>query len=325
MSTLQDGFGRRFRYLRLSVTDVCNFRCEYCLPNGYQGTPTGFMNVDEIRRLVAGFAEMGTTKVRLTGGEPMVRKDFMDIVEVVRGTPGIEKLAMTTNGYRLREAAADLKAAGVDAINISIDSLESGRFEEITGDRRFDKVLESVDACLDQGFDSIKINTVLLKGLNDHQLPDFFEYVRTRPVALRFIELMRTGDNQDYFEKRHVSGDVVREQLLREGWQRKERGPVDGPAVEYGHPDHLGRIGLIAPYAPGFCDTCNRLRVTARGGLRLCLFGHGSQNLRPFLQRDEDREQLKACVLTALLGKKVSHFLHEGDYGDTPHLAYTGG
>lgn len=322
---LQDGFGRRFAYLRLSVTDVCNFRCEYCLPNGYQGKPTGFLNVEEIRRLVAGFAEMGTTKVRLTGGEPMVRKDFMEIVEVVRNTPGIEKLAMTTNGYKLRETATDLKAAGVDAINISIDSLESGRFEEITGDRRFDKVYESIDSCLEQQFDSVKVNTVLLKGLNDHELPDFFEYVRTRPVALRFIELMQTGDNQEYFEKRHVSGDVVREQLLREGWQRVERGPVDGPAVEYSHPDHIGRIGLIAPYAPGFCDTCNRLRVTARGGLRLCLFGRGSQDLRPFLQRDEDREQLKACLLTALLGKKVSHSLHQGDFGDTPHLAYTGG
>ncbi len=135
MTTLQDGFGRRFAYLRLSVTDVCNFRCEYCLPNGYQGKPTGFMSVDEIRRLVAGFAELGTTKVRLTGGEPMVRKDFMDIVRAVRATPGIEKLAMTTNGYSLRETAADLKAAGMDAINISIDSLESSRFQEITGDR----------------------------------------------------------------------------------------------------------------------------------------------------------------------------------------------
>jgi len=325
MSTLQDGFGRRFGYLRLSVTDVCNFRCEYCLPNGYKGKPSGFMSVDEIRRLAAGFAEMGTTKVRLTGGEPMVRKDFMDIVEVVRNTDGIKKLAMTTNGYRLRETAADLRAAGVDAVNISIDSLEEDRFEEITGDRRFRKVFDSVDACIEQGFESVKINTVLLKGLNDHQLPDFFEYVRTRPVALRFIELMQTGDNQEYFEKRHVSGNVVRDHLLRAGWKRVERGPVDGPAIEYTHPDHVGRIGLIAPYAPGFCDTCNRLRVTARGGLRLCLFGNGSRDLRPFLQRDEDREQLKACVLTSLLGKKDSHALHVGDFGDTPHLASTGG
>jgi len=325
LTTLQDGFGRRFAYLRLSVTDVCNFRCEYCLPNGYQGKPTGFMSVDEIRRLVAGFAELGTTKVRLTGGEPMVRKDFMDIVRVVRETPGIEKLAMTTNGYRLRETAADLKSAGVNAINISIDSLESSRFKEITGDRRFEKVFESIDSCLETGFGSVKLNTVLLKGLNDHELPDFFEYVRNRPIALRFIELMQTGDNQDYFEKRHVSGDVVRRKLEKEGWQPVDRGPVDGPAVEYSHPEHAGRIGLIAPYAPGFCDTCNRLRVTARGGLRLCLFGQGSQNLRPFLQHDEDREQLKACLLTALLGKKVSHFLHQGDFGDTPNLAYTGG
>lgn len=322
---LQDGFGRRFAYLRLSVTDVCNFRCEYCLPNGYQGTPTGFMNVDEIRRLVTGFAELGTWKVRLTGGEPMVRKDFGQILETVRAVPGIGRIAMTTNGYRLKKTAAGLRSAGLDAVNISIDSLDPKRFEEITGDRRFADVLAGVDACLENEFDSIKINTVLLKGLNDGELPDFFEFVRERPVGLRFIELMETGDNRPYFEKRGVSGEIVRAKLLREGWQRIERGPVDGPAVEYRHPDYAGRIGLIAPYAPGFCDTCNRLRVTARGGLRLCLFGRGSRNLRPFLQRDEDIEQLKACLLTTLLGKKISHFLHEGDYGDTPHLAYTGG
>ncbi|MDT8437392.1 MAG: GTP 3',8-cyclase MoaA [Wenzhouxiangellaceae bacterium] len=325
MTVLQDGFGRRFAYLRLSITDVCNFRCEYCLPNGYQGKPTGFMSVDEIRRLVVGFAEMGTWKVRLTGGEPMVRKDFMEILRTVHAVPGIRRIAMTTNGYRLRETAAELRAAGLDAINISIDSLNGEDFEAITGDKRFEKVIDSVDACLDAGFESVKINTVLLKGLNDHQLDDFFEYVRTRPVALRFIELMQTGDNQAYFEQRHVSGEVVRKRLLAGGWQRAERGPVDGPAVEYQHPEHLGRIGLIAPYAPGFCDSCNRLRVTARGGLRLCLFGTGTSNLRPFLQRDEDTEQLKACLLTALLGKKVAHGLHQGDYGDTPHLAYTGG
>lgn len=325
MTTLQDGFGRRFAYLRLSVTDVCNFRCEYCLPNGYQGKPTGFLGVDEIRRLVKGFAELGTWKVRLTGGEPMVRKDFMEILSAVRAAPGIRRIAMTTNGYRLRETARELKAAGLDAINISIDSLDGQKFEEITGDRRFEKVIDSVDACLDAGFDAVKINTVLLKGLNDHQLDEFFDYVRTRPVSLRFIELMQTGDNQDYFEKRHVSGEVVRKRLLAGGWQRVDRGPVDGPAVEYKHPEHLGRIGLIAPYAPGFCDTCNRLRVTARGGLRLCLFGTGTHDLRPFLQRDEDTEPLKACLLTALLGKKIAHGLHEGDYGDTPHLAYTGG
>lgn len=325
MTSLQDGFGRRFSYLRLSVTDVCNFRCEYCLPNGYQGNPRGFLGLDEIARLVKAFAELGTWKIRLTGGEPTVRKDFIDIVRTVRATPGVRQIAMTTNAYRLAKDAQALKDAGMDAVNISLDGFDAASFERITGDRRFEKVMAGLDAAMATGFDRVKVNTVLLKGLNDGLLTQFFEFVRERPVSLRFIELMRTGDNGDYFEQRHVSGDVVRQHLDDNGWQAIERGEADGPAVEYAHPDHAGRIGLIAPYSPGFCDTCNRLRVTARGGLRLCLFGNGTGNLRPLLQHDEQKEELKATILTALFGKRVSHFLHEGDYGDTPHLAMTGG
>jgi len=322
---LEDRFGRRFSYLRLSITDVCNFRCEYCLPNGYQGTPKGFLEIDEIRRLVAAFAELGTWKVRLTGGEPMVRKDFMQVARAVKQTPGVKRMAVTTNAYRLADCAEDLKAAGMDAVNISLDALDAERFQAITGDRRFDRVIAGIDAALAAGMDAVKINTVLLKGLNDDQLPAFFEFVRERPISLRFIELMRTGDNGDYFATRHLGGDRVRDRLDRLGWTPRDRGPADGPAVEYTHPEHAGRIGLIAPYAPGFCDTCNRLRVTARGGLRLCLFGNGSDDLRPLLAADDQKEELKDRIVAALFGKRVSHFLHEGDYGDTPHLASTGG
>jgi len=325
MTELTDGFGRRFSYLRLSVTDVCNFRCEYCLPNGYQGNPRGFLGLEEIRRLVTAFAELGTWKIRLTGGEPTVRKDFHDIVKTVRSVNGVRRLAMTTNAYRLARDAEQLKQAGIDAVNVSLDGLDAAHFERITGDRRFHQVMAGIDAALATGFDSVKVNTVLLKGLNDDQLPAFFDFVRERPLSLRFIELMRTGDNQTYFEQRHVSGQLVRDRLEAHGWTALKRGEADGPAIEYSHTDHAGRIGIIAPYTPGFCDTCNRLRVTARGGLRLCLFGNGTGNLRPLLQHDEQKEELKATILTALFGKRISHFLHEGDYGDTPHLAMTGG
>jgi len=325
MTQLHDGFGRRFSYLRLSVTDVCNFRCGYCLPNGYQRNPRGFLGLDEIRRLVTAFAELGTWKIRLTGGEPTVRKDFTDIVRTVRAVPGVKRIAMTTNAYRLAGDAAVLKAAGVDAINISLDGLDAGHFERITGDLRFDRVMAGIDAALDQGFDAVKINTVLLKGLNDDQLPAFFDFVRNRPLSVRFIELMRTGDNGEYFDRRHVGGALVRDKLEQAGWSPQQRGAAAGPAIEYAHPDYAGRIGIIAPYAPGFCDTCNRLRVTARGGLRLCLFGNGTGNLRPLLQHDAQKAELKAMVLTALFGKRVSHSLHDGDYGDTPNLAMTGG
>ena len=325
MDSLRDRFNRRFSYLRLSITEACNFRCEYCLPNGYRGRTRGFLDLDEIRRLVTAFAQLGTRKVRLTGGEPSLRRDFVDIVRTLRAIPGIERLAMTTNAYRLGRDAEALKTAGMDAINISLDGLEAGQFERITGDRRFNQVMAGIDSTLRLGFDRVKINTVLLRGLNDGALEQFFEFVRTRQVSVRFIELMRTGDNQAYFERRHVGGSLVREALLQAGWQAQARGSTDGPAIEYAHPDFAGRIGVIAPYSPGFCDSCNRLRVTARGGLRLCLFGNGNTDLRPLLARDDQLEALKAHIMLSLHDKAPAHLLHRGDFGDTPHLASTGG
>ncbi|MEA5446615.1 GTP 3',8-cyclase MoaA [Gammaproteobacteria bacterium AB-CW1] len=324
-SELEDRFGRRFAYLRLSITDVCNFRCEYCLPDGYQGKPTGFLNRDEIQRLVSAFAELGIRKLRITGGEPLVRKDALAILADAAATPGIEKLALTTNAFNLAAQAEALRDAGLSAVNISLDSLDRQGFERITGDKRHEKVLAGVDAAIAAGIPSVKINTVLLGGLNDQEIPDFMEYVRERPVAVRFIELMQTADNGDYFRRRHVSGQTVADRLQAAGWSPMQRGETDGPAVEYSHPDYAGRIGLIAPYAPGFCDGCNRLRVTARGGLRLCLFGNGTHDLRPLLQDEADKAALKRSICQTLVGKEVSHHLHEGDFGDTPHLASTGG
>lgn len=322
---LEDRFGRRFAYLRLSITDVCNFRCEYCLPNGYQGKPRGFLTREEIRRLIRGFAELGIRKLRLTGGEPLVRRDLLEIVRDAGEAAGIERLAMTSNAYRLADLAAPLQAAGLDAINISVDSLDAANFYRITGDGRHAQVMAGIDAALEAGIESVKLNTVLLRDLNDHELPQFIEFVRQRPIAVRFIELMRTRDNADYFQRRHVRGADIGRRLEAAGWQPRARGPVDGPAVEFGHPDYRGRIGLITPYAAGFCDGCNRLRVTARGGLRLCLFGTGTHDLRPYLQRDADRPALKQSIVETLFQKKATHFLHQGDYGDTPHLAMTGG
>lgn len=323
-SDLEDRFGRRFAYLRLSITDVCNFRCEYCLPDGYQGKPGGFLGRDEIRRLVAGFAEMGIRKLRITGGEPLVRRDVVELCGLARATPGIEKLALTTNGYRLAGIADALREAGLDAVNVSLDSLDPEGFERITGDRRHAEVMAGIDAALAAGIPTVKINTVLLAGLNDHELGDFMAFVRDRPVSVRFIELMRTADNGDYFQRRHVRNAEVGQRLHAAGWVPAEREATAGPAVEYTHPDYRGRIGLISPYAPGFCDGCNRLRVTARGGLRLCLFGQGTHDLRPLLQ-DDDPEPLKRETLAALFHKRASHFLEQGDYGDTAHLAAIGG
>ena len=323
-AALVDTFGRRFKYLRLSVTDVCNFRCTYCLPNGYLGGPRDFLDRDEILRLVRGFAELGIEKLRLTGGEPLVRRDIVDIVGDVARVPGIQRLVMTTNGYRLAGIAGELRAAGLQGVNVSLDSLDRETFERITGSPRHDAVMASIDASLEAGL-AVKVNAVLLADQNVDQLDRWIEFVRDRPVAVRFIELMRTGSNGAYFDERHVRGTTVSDRLLAEGWTARARGETAGPAQEFGHPDVRGRIGVIEPYATHFCEGCNRLRVTATGGLRLCLFGTGAHPLRDYLQRDEDRAALQASIVGALFHKPLAHDLGRGDFGDTPHLAMTGG
>lgn len=323
---LEDKFGRRFPYLRLSVTDVCNFRCTYCLPDGYQKTHNDvFLTVPEIGRLVTAFAEMGTWKIRLTGGEPTVRKDFLDIVKTVASTEGIRKLAFTTNGYKLPQRAQSYYDAGLRAINISIDSFDPRRFHELTGHDRLEEVMEGVQAALDTGFEAVKINTVLLKGLNDDELDGFLSFVENRPVSLRFIELMQTGDNLAYFRKHHIPATVVKDKLKERGWDLTERDVGAGPAVEYAHADYQGRIGIIAPYSKDFCKTCNRLRVSARGGLHLCLFGAGGYDLRPLMQADEQKEELKDKIMDLMKFKRSSHFLQDGDTGARTNLASVGG
>jgi len=324
--TIEDRFGRRFPYLRLSVTDVCNFKCSYCLPDGYQKMHgNSFMSVPEIRRLVTAFAEMGTWKIRLTGGEPTVRSDFCDLANVVANTPGIRKLAFTTNGYKLPQRAQEYFDAGLRAINISIDSLDPRRFHEITGHDRLGEVVDGVQAALNVGFKAVKVNTVLLKGLNDDEIEGFLSFIENRPVSLRFIELMQTGDNLSYFRKHHIPATVVKEKLLERGWHLMEREDGAGPAMEYAHQDYQGRIGIIAPYAKDFCSTCNRLRISARGELHLCLFGTGGHNLRPLLQDDSQIDELKETVVNLMQLKKSSHSLQDGNTGARPHLASVGG
>ena len=214
---LIDRFGRSFPYLRLSVTDVCNFKCSYCLPDGYKGDADGFLGVDRIRRLIAGFAELGTRKVRLTGGEPTLRKDFLDIARVVSQTPGIETVAMTTNGYKLPQRAQSFFDAGVNAINVSIDGLTPERFELITGKNRFEEVMDGLSLCQEIGFSPVKVNAVLLKDLNHSELDAFIQWA-SGGVNLRFIELMETGENRAYFDKHHLSGDVLVKKLVDSGW-----------------------------------------------------------------------------------------------------------
>lgn len=323
---LADGFGRRFPYLRLSLTEACNFSCSYCLPDGYQadGRPR-FLDVDEIGRLVRAFATLGMHKIRLTGGEPSLRRDLDQIIERVAGTPGIRKVAITTNGTLLPRRLPGWHRAGLTALNVSMDSLRRERFHAITGHDRLPEILEGLELAQAIGLPSVKLNAVLLRGLNDDELPAWMEFLRERPLSVRFIELMRTGDNADYFQRHHLSASTVVEQLLAAGWRLRPRAADAGPAREYTHPAHRGSIGVIAPYSQDFCQGCNRLRVTARGDLRLCLFGEFGVPLRPLLQHDDDRDALLARITTQLGLKAAGHGLHQGRTGLTPNLASIGG
>ncbi|MDN2481699.1 GTP 3',8-cyclase MoaA [Vibrio agarivorans] len=325
---LEDIYHRKFYYLRLSVTDVCNFKCTYCLPDGYK--PSGrrnssFLSLPEISRVVKAFADCGTSKVRITGGEPTLRKDFTDIVDVIAQTQGIEKVAMTTNGYRMKRQVEDWRKAGLSHINVSVDSLDPRLFHQITGENKFTDVMDGIERAFEVGYEQVKVNVVLMKDLNHHQLPQFLQWIKTRPIQLRFIELMQTGEMNDLFKNHHVSGVAIRNQLIANGWLLKPRGQSDGPAQVFYHPDYLGEIGLIMPYEKDFCETCNRLRVSAMGKLHLCLFGEHGVELRDLLENDTQESELITRIQHHLQTKKVSHFLHDGNTGMTPHLASIGG
>ena len=327
MSPLADRYGRRFPYLRLSVIPACNFRCTYCLPHGYHAGANAAapLSLPEIARLLRGFTELGMHKLRITGGEPSVRKDLTDILRTAAAVPGITKLAMTTNGTLLSRDLHAWMDAGLNAINVSVDSLDRAAFARITGHDRLDDILHGVDMALAAGLPSVKLNAVLLRDVNDQQLPAWLDYLRNRRIGVRFIELMQTGDNLPFFRQHHVRAQTLETELLEHGWQALPRAADAGPAREYRHPDYAGRIGIIVPYAKDFCAGCNRLRVTATGDLRLCLFGEFGIPLRPLLQADDQLEDLVRAIGGQIGRKEQGHFLHEGRTGITPHLASTGG
>lgn len=323
---LTDPYGRSFSYLRLSITDICNYRCKYCLPDGYQKTgSTSFLNAGEIENLVTGLAELGLWKVRLTGGEPSVRRDFAEIAARVSSIPGIRQVATTTNGYRLAENARFWREVGISAINVSVDSLNRQRFTDITGHDHLHKVLEGIKAAQEIGFRKIKVNTVLLRGVNDDELDAFLKWIQTEKLSIRFIELMETGSNKEYFHRHHIRGQEIRERLELMGWSELAREEGAGPAQEFHHPDYKGHIGIIAPYSKDFCNSCNRLRVTATGNLRLCLFGNGGHSLRDLLQHRDQIKELQETIANLLIHKEPTHLLHFHKTGTTPHLAALGG
>ena len=320
---LQDSFGRRFYYLRLSITDVCNFRCQYCLPDGYQGQAQQFLSLNEIETLVNAFAQMGTSKIRVTGGEPTLRRDIVDVVASCAQTEGISKVAMTTHAGKLASLAKPLARAGLNQVNISLDSLEPAQFALLSGQDKLNAVLDGVESAIVEGI-NVKVNAVLLRPWAEAQLRDFTAWLKDMPVTVRFIELMETGQHKAFFKSHHVSAEPHLAALKAQGWQALPRGKDAGPAIELVHPDYVGRIGFIMPYSSDFCDSCNRLRITALGKLHLCLFSEQGLDLRESLQTG-NVQAVKEFVTSSLADKKVSHYLQEGITGITKNLSMLGG
>ncbi len=330
MQKLRDSFGRTFPYIRLSITDVCNFKCGYCLPNGYQIDKSDnrkFLHIDEIKRLAKALSELGVCKIRLTGGEPTVRKDFFDIVKILKNESGIKKVVITTNGYHLDQKAKPLLNSGLNGINISIDSLDRETFKKVTGHDRLPEILSGIEKLQDLGFENIKINAVLLNGINSSEkdFEEWSKFIKSNKIDFRYIELMQTGDNLDYFNKYHVSASIFKNYLNKNKWIHQTLGRDAGPSLNYINPEFKGKFGIIAPYSKDFCKSCNRLRITSRGDLRLCLFGSTGISIRHLLQKDDQLEELKDLILKQLNFKKESHYLELGETGLTKNLSTTGG
>jgi cyclic pyranopterin phosphate synthase len=325
---LIDKFGRRFEYLRLSITDVCNFSCQYCLPDGYQcETPRNFMSSEELHLVVQAFAKMGTKKVRITGGEPSLRNDLTAIIKQTASVPGIEQVAITTNGFKLEKDLRRWADAGLSSLNVSIDSLDPRQFKQITGDGRLQNILRGLELALELGL-QVKVNAVLLKEFSDAQLSLFFDFVKSNNITLRFIELMQTGDNEAFFNAQHLSGESIETKLLGQGWSLKQKAEWAGPAKVYQHSDYLGRVGLIMPYSKDFCADCNRLRISALGKLHLCLFAEKGIDLRDIITKSvtqNDPRELISEIQNMLGHKEATHYLDKGFTGATQHLAMLGG
>ena len=330
MQILKDSFGRTFPYIRLSITDVCNFKCGDCLPNGYQVDKSDnrkFLHLDEIKRLSKVFSKLGVQKIRLTGGEPTVRKDFFDIIKILKNEAGIKKVVITTNGYHLDDEAKMLVDSGLNGINISIDSLDRNTFKTITGHDRLPEILRGIQNLQNLNFDNIKVNAVLLNNINasEKDFDTWANFIKKNKVDFRYIELMRTGDNLDYFNKYHVTSKVFKEYLDKNNWIYQTFGKDAGPSLNYINPEYKGKFGIIAPYSKDFCKTCNRLRITSRGDLRLCLFGNTGISIRHLLQKDDQINELQDLILGQMKFKKESHYLELGETGLTKNLSTTGG
>jgi cyclic pyranopterin phosphate synthase len=326
MTALRDQWGRQIEYLRISVTDRCNFRCVYCMPK--EGLPwlpkSEILSYEEIAAIVRQLAPLGLRRLRITGGEPTIRPNLESLIRQLRGIDGIEDIALSTNGVRLPDMARSLREAGLDRVNMSADSLRRDRIASIARrDLAFDPVA-AAGAADGAGLSPIKINVVLLRGQNDDEVLDFARLTVERPWHVRFIELMPVGDLRELTWEHVVPSDEVLQRIGTLGVLEPDDGPArgNGPAAYYRLRGAAGTVGVITPMTHTYCGTCNRVRLTADGRLRTCLYGDHEVNLRDPLRRGEALEPL---FRQALADKPKEHALLQMQVGGLRALSQVGG
>lgn len=307
MEKLYDSYGRLHDYVRLSITDRCNLRCVYCMPKeGLPFFPTDkVLSQDEIVKLIENFSEMGVTKVRITGGEPLLRTDLVDIVRRIKNVDGIDDISITTNGLFLAKKAKALKEAGLDRLNISLDTFKPDRYNEITRGGSIEQVLEGIEVASELNFKKIKLNVVLIKGQNDDEILDFLEYTRNHNVNVRFIEFMPIGNPIKMWKKEYIGLDNVFKICKENNF---EYTPIElngnGPSDNYQISQFKGSFGLIHPISAKFCENCNRMRITADGYVKACLYWNEEINIREAIS---DKKEFRRLIQKSLDNKPLNH------------------
>jgi cyclic pyranopterin phosphate synthase len=313
---LTDQFKRPITYLRISVTDKCNLRCVYCMPETGLAwlAKSEILTYEEIAKLVEAAASAGVRSVRLSGGEPLIRRDLHRLVSSLHAIDGIEDISLSTNGLLLAEQISELRAGGLGRVNVSLDTLRADRFEAIARRPGLERVLAGIGAAIDAGMEPVKINVVVMRGQNDDEIADFAEWTRRQPVFVRFIEVMPVHENVGLQRDTYVSADEILERVKLVGELRQSLGPGgNGPARYFAFDGAPGAVGVISPLSHDYCERCNRVRLTADGHLRLCLFGDQDVDLRTPLRSGESIEGLADILRSAMLIKPERHHLRLGE------------
>ena len=328
-NSLVDKFGRTVDYDRLSVTDRCDFRCVYCMTEDMTFLPRKqILSLEEIYEIALAFTELGVKKIRLTGGEPMVRSDVMSLIGKLGSLPGLEELLLTTNGAQLDKYALPLKEAGLSRINISIDSLDAERFRRISRVGKLEKVLAGIDAAREAGFDRIKLNSVIMRGYNEDEVIPLTDYALSRDIDIAFIEEMPLGEASDHSrEETTCSNEWVRGQIEQKYRLINSTAKTAGPSRYVQVVGKKSRIGFISPVSHNFCEDCNRVRVTVEGRLLLCLGNEHSVDLREVLRDGAStHDDLKEAIIKSMDLKPERHYFYDKEHAQPVRLMnMTGG